>query len=429
MNKIGRKSLFLILGILFLQFGNLISSYGYVEPAKSILPKSTTTELSNPDLPKRKGVEVGNVVFHSAVSTGVTIDPNIYLASQDEKYDIINTLEASFGLEIPIQEHKISLDYLAQQYFFERYNFNDHLDQQVRGLLELNFTDYRVTLNEAYRKYEDLPGTDNTSRLKEDDNNVRLGVTHETDKFAFDIGYSNIVHHFFSDDPIFSVVTNKDRDYMLHVSDISVGYKILPKTSIVLENDYGFSEHKSQNSPDYYFDDILIGVKGQLHPNLTTTLLAGWRYQYFNKSPILYDATASKFICRGAVKYAFSDKDVFDAAMERTVNDSLYQDVTYYTTNFLSLGYTHFFTDKLSSRLFTSYQRNMYPTETTEIIGGNSKTAARNDNAYGAGINLHYDIRRWLSAEIGYEFKQADSNFVTFSYNDNIATFKVSAGF
>ena len=111
--------------------------------------------------------------------------------------------------------------------------------------------------------------------------------------------------------------------------------------------------------------------------------------------------------------------------MERTVNDSTYSDVTYYTTDFVNLGYTHVFTDKISSRIYGSYQRNMYPTETTE----GTKTAKRVDNACGAGISLHYDIRRWLSAEIGYEFKEAVGNFQTFSYNDNIATVKVTAGF
>jgi hypothetical protein len=417
---------FLVLVALLLQ---LNTSYGYVEPTKSILPKTTTAGLSNPDLPKRKGVEVGEIMFHSAISTGVIIDPNIYLGSHDEKYDIINTLEASFGIEIPLQEHRISLDYLAQQYFFERYNINNHFDQRVRGLLELNFTDYKVTLRETYRKYATLPGLDTSSRIKQDDNSVRLGVTHETDKFAFDVGYSNIVHHYFNDNPVFGVVTFKDRDSMLHVSDISVGYKIQPKTSIVLENDYGYATHRSDNSPDYYFDDILIGVKGELHENLTTTLQAGYRYQYFNDSPILYDETVSKFICRGGVKYAFSDRNIFDLNVERTVYDSTYSNVTYYTTNFVNLGYTHVFTDKLSSRVFGSYQRNMYPTETTEGTGAAAKTAKRVDNSYGAGVNLHYDIRRWLSTEVGYEFKQAVGNFETFGYNDNIVTFKVSAGF
>jgi len=425
MHKKIRKLGFLALGVLFLQLGSLSTAYGYVEPAKSILPKSTAGGLSNPDLPKRKGVEAGNIMFHSAISTGVTIDPNIYLSNQNEKYDIINTVEASFGVEIPLQEHKISLDYLAQQYFYERYNNNNHFDQRARGLLELNFTDYKVTLKDTYRKYESLPGEDNTSRLKQDDNDVRLGITHETDKFAFDAGYSNLVHHYFNDDAIFGVVTYKDRDAMLQVADISVGYKILPKTAIVLENDYGYATHKSDNSPDYYFDDILIGVKGELHKNLTTTLQAGYRYQYFNDSPILYDGTASKFICRGEVRYTFSDSDAFDLGVERTVNDSTYKDATYYTTNFVSLGYTHTFTEKLSSRIFGTYQRNMYPTETTE----GAKTAKRIDNAYGLGASLHYDIRRWLSAEIGYEFKDAACNFNTFTYNDNIATFKVSAGF
>ncbi len=426
MVKIIRKLSFLVLGAILLQFGSLNSSYGYVEPAKSILPDVIAPKgLYNPDLPKRQGLKAGEIVFHSAVTTGVMIDPNIYLASQDEKYDIINTLEASFGVEIPLQEHIISLDYQAKQYFFERYNNNNHFDQRVRGLMELNFTDYRVTLNEVFNKYESIPGEDNTGRLKQDDNNVRLGVTHEAGNFAFDLGYSNLVHHYYNDDFMFSTVAYKDRDYMMHVADISVGYKILPKTSIVLENDYGVSTHVSGNSPDYYFDDILVGVKGELHKNLTTTLQAGYRYQYFGASPILYNGKASKFICRGGIKYALSDKDVFDLNVDRTVNDSIYADATFFTMDYMVLNYTHIFTNKLSSRIFGSYQRNMYPIETTE----GTKTAKRVDNAFEAGASLHYDIRRWLSAEISYEFKNADSNFKVFSYNDNIALFKITAGF
>ena len=420
-----KKIGFLILGVLLLQFGLLRASYAYVEPVRPILTKPTLEELTNPDLPKRPGFKVEDIIFHSAVSTGVIIDPNIYLASQDTKFDVINLVETSFGVEIPLHENKISMDYQAQQYFFDHHDINNHLDQRVRGLLELNFTDYRVTLKEVFRNFTTLPGTDNTSRLKQDTNDVRVGVVHETDKFAFDVGYSNIVHHYYSDDVVFGPVTYKDRDSMLHLSDITVGYKILPKTSVTLENDYGFSEHRSSNSPDYYFDDILIGLKGELHKNLTTTFQAGYRYQYFEDSPIFYDDTVSKFICRGGVKYAFSDRDIFDLSMERSVDDSTYQNIPYYTTDFFGLSYTHVFTPKISSRAFGTYQRNMYPTETTE----GQKTAKRIDNAYGAGVSLRYDIRRWLSTEIGYEFKEATSNFRTFSYNDNITTFKITAGF
>ena len=430
MKKVIIKLGFLVLGVLISQFGRLSPSYGYVEPTRAILPQSgVETGLTNPDLPRRKGIEVGEVVFHSAISTGVIIDPNIYLSNSSEKYDVITTVEASAGLEIPIQEHKISLDYLAQQYFFTRYNVNNHFDQRVRGLLELNFTDYKVTLGDTYKKYQSLPGTDTTGRTKEDDNSFRVGVIHETDKFAFDVGYSNLLHRYLRDDYVFGPVTFRDRNSMLHVADITVGYKIFPKTSINLENDFGYSYHTSKNSPDYYFDDVLIGVKGELLKNLTSTLQAGWRFQDFQDDTVLYDKSASKFIFRGGIEYKLSDRNIFDLGGERTTNDSTYANNTYYTTNFANLGYTHVFTEKLSSRVFGNYQRNMYPAETTEGAGAGTKTAKRIDNSFGAGATLHYDIRRWLSAEAGYQFKEATSNFDTFAYNDNIFTFKVSAGF
>ena len=425
MARIIRKLGLQALSVIFFLITTMVLSYAYVEPVRRLLTTTPPSELTNPDLPNRPGLKVGDITFHSAVSTGVQSDNNIYLSSQDGKYDLINHETGSFGLEIPIKEHKLSFDYLAEEYLYTHHDINDHLNQRARALIDLRFTDYRVTLTEVYRHYTEAPGSENSSRLRQDDNNLRLGVLHETDKFAFNVGYTNIVHHYFNDDQIFGPVTYRDRNSVMHIADTSVAYRFLPKTAVVLEDDYGISEHESADSPDYYFNDILLGLKGDLHKNLTTTFQAGYRYQYFKESPILFDKTASKFICRGGLKYTLQNNDIIDFVLERTVNDSTYQDITYYTTNFTGLSYTHAFTSKLMGQLFGKYQRNMYPTETTE---GN-KTATRRDNAYSTGFNLHYDIRRWLSTELGYEFKKADSNFQTFAYEDNIFTFKITAGF
>ena len=58
-----KKMVFLVLCFLFLQFVLLRASYGYVEPTRSILSKSALDELTNPDLPKRTGFKVGDIIF------------------------------------------------------------------------------------------------------------------------------------------------------------------------------------------------------------------------------------------------------------------------------------------------------------------------------------------------------------------------------
>lgn len=416
---------FITLGIFVMMLGYCGLSYAYVEPVRKVLPNVTETELTNPDLPTRKGIKIGDITLHTALTTGVSIDPNIYLASQDEKYDIVYADTASFGVEIPVKKNKLSMDYQATDYRYERFHVNDHVDQRVRGLINIDLTDYRFTIRDTYRNFTDLPGSSNTSRLKQDTNDVRAGLTRETDKFGFDVGYTNSVHHYDNDDAIFGPVTYRDRSSMKHILDMSAGYKLLPKTSIVLENDYGISEYESSISPDYYFDDILLGVKGELFKKLSGSFLPGYRYQYFKESPFMFDGTYSGFICRGGLKYSFSDKDILDASLIRSMEDSTYKNITYYAANFFGLNYTHVFSNKVSGKVFATYQRNAYPTETTE----GTKTASRIDNAFGGGLAIHYDIKRWLSCELGYEFKKARSNFSTFDYEDNITSFKVTAGF
>ncbi len=401
-------------------------SYGYVEPVRKVLPNITETTLTNPDLTKRKGLDISNIVLHSALSTGFTIDPNIYLANQDEKYDIIYTEKASFGVEIPIKKkYTLSMDYEATEYHYERFYVNDHVDQRARGLINIDLTDYRLTLRDTFRNFTDLPGSTNTSRLKQDTNDMRLGLTRESGKFGFDFGYTNAIHHYYSTDIIAAPVTYKDRSSMRHVLDASVGCRLWPKTSVILENDFGVSDHESPNSPDYYFNDILLGIKGELWKKLSGSFLAGFRNQNFETSAVMFDKTFSGVVMRSSLRYAVSDKDLLNATITRSIEDSTYQSLTYYAANFFGLNFTHVFTNKITGQAFGTYQRNGYPTETTE----GAKTAKRMDNAYGAGFSLKYDIHSWLSAELGYEFKKARSNFRTFDYEDNIATFKVTAGF
>jgi hypothetical protein len=427
---------FIALGVFAVLWGYSGISYGYVEPVRPVLPNVTETGLTNPDLPNRKGVkeninwpfsteDIGQITWHTALTTGVSIDPNIYLSSQDAAYDIVYADTASLGVDIPIQKNKLSMDYQATDYRYERFHVNDHLDQRVRGLLDIDLTDYRLTVSEVFRNFEELPGTSNTSRVKQDTNDLRAGITRQTDKFGFDVGYTNAVHHYNSDTPIFGSLTYRDRSSEKNIVDMSVGYKLWPKTSIALEDDYGVSEYKSLNSPDYYFNDILLGVKGEIFNKLSGSFQPGYRYQYFKESPIMFDGTYSGFICRGALKYSMTDKDVFDASLIRSIEDSTYQNVTYYAANFFGLSYTHVFTPKITSRVFGTYQRNGYPTETTE----GAKTATRCDNAFGGGFTIRYNIQRWLSAEFGYEYKKARSNFRTFDYEDNITSFKITAGF
>lgn len=400
-------------------------SYAYVEAARKILPLAPPTELTNPDLPKRTGMKLGDITLHSALSYGIAFDPNIYLASQDETYDMVNTITTSVGLDIPIQKHKLMVDYEAIENYYTRFSVNDHMDQRVRGLIVLNLTDYRITINDTYRNYTTLPGSLNTSRIKTDTNDVRAGITREGDRFAFNAGYTNSVLHFYSNDHIFGPVTYRDLNYVSHISDISIGYRFLPKTSLILENDYGIADHKSSTVPDYYFEQLLIGLKGDLHKNLTTNFQAGYRYQFYKDSPIMFDETVKTFVCRGGLKYSVTPENVFDLNLERTIDNSTYKDMTYYTANFVGLSFTHAFTPKISGTVYGTYQRNDYPTEATEGI----KTATRHDNAYSGGLSLRYDIQKWLSTEFGYEFKKARTNFRTFDYEDNIATLKVTVGF
>ncbi len=404
------------------------TSYGYTEPVRPILSKMNGTVLDDPDLPNRSGfkTKIDHIVAHGAVSSGLTFDPNIYLNEGHHTYDMIYVENQSAGVEIPFKNHKLSLDYGITENIFERFPLNNHIDTRARGLLDLELSDYRITIGETYKTFTDLPGTQNQSRLKQDSSNMRAGIRHETDKFGFDIGYSHLFHNYDNDDSIFGPLTNRDRSSATDIMDATYAYRFFPKMAITLEDDYGDSNFVSSNSPNYFFNDVLLGLRGDLWRNkLSTNLQLGYRYEGLTSSPVMFHGPASTFIYRGGFKYTFSDRNILDLNLERTVNDSTYQNLPYYKSDFVGLGFTHVFTRKISARANASYQRNSYPADTTE----QGETYKRRDDSGDVGLTLRYDIQRWLSAEVGYEYKKAVSNFKIYGYDDNIATLKVTAGF
>ena len=87
--------------------------------------------------------------------------------------------------------------------------------------------------------------------------------------------------------------------------------------------------------------------------------------------------------------------------------------------------YNHKFTDKVTAGVKGAYQLNQYPTSTT-VNGENGK---RYDNFYTLGTYLRYDIRKWISVEARYDYKQKVSKFDIYNYLDNLVTFRGTIGF
>lgn len=403
-------------GIFIGLFFIYITGYGAIASA----------QLENENLPDREGIEIAEILtLHAAFKTGLIFDTNIYLSDKDEKFDMITLLNPSVGLEVPFGDNRFSCDYDIAINLFGRYSDEDYVSHRLRTLTEINLTDFKITLEDIYRNFSDRAGSEDTNRIKRQNNDFRIGVAAQFDQLGFNLGYTLFVDDFRSKELLYQTMTYDNKDSISNILDTQLSYRFLPKTSLLFEGYWGFITYDSSLSSDSYFIETLLGLKGDLRDNLTVDLKAGFRYQDYDKSELTEDKDFISAVARGGIEYYLTDDDIINLNIERSIYESTYNEMNYYNVNFLGFDYTHLFNNKIKGGLFGSYQLNLYPDETIE----SGVSAKRYDHLFGGGCILRYDIRKWISVQAKYEYKQRESRFSTYNYIDNAITLEGTIGF
>ena len=385
-------------------------------------------QLINKDLPDRGGfklIEDSSIMLHGAVKGEMIFDDNIYLAPNDKKSDWIRVIAPSVGIEIPIKDSVLSADYEMKHYNHNSYSGENHTDHRVRVLGEINLTDYVISIKDTYRRFTDRAANEDSDRIKQQDNIARVGISSERNKLGFDVGYTNKIKDYITDQTIFGGLKYDDKDYVEHMIDFQLIYRILPKTSIIAEADIGTIRYNSDLVPNSDYLETLLGVKGELTNKVTGNIKGGYRWQNYKSSDFVVRKNFDNFVARGGIEFRMTDRDLLNLSIERANYESTYRDMNYYESNYARLGYTHRFGNKVSLNSYGFYQYNRYPEKTTE----DGVNARRHDKLFGGGAGLRYDIQKWCSLEAKYDYRERDSKFSKYDYKNNMVTFTATIGF
>ncbi|NQT95802.1 MAG: outer membrane beta-barrel protein [Candidatus Omnitrophica bacterium] len=384
-------------------------------------------QLVDKDLPERRGLKIGNtnIMVHAALRTDAIYDDNIFLSNTNEQSDWITVLRPSVGIEIPHKDNMFSADYELQEFFYDDFDHEDHPDHRARGLWEINFTNFSIAFKDTYKRFTNRAAIEDSSRIRQQNNDFRASMTSEFDQLGLEIGYTNKLRDYISTKIITGSMRYNDKDHMSHVGDFQVRYRFLPKTSVIFEVDAGFIEYDEDLHPDSFFVDPLIGLKGELTSKITADLRAGYRFHDYESGSVVIKDDFEGFVARGGLKFRMTDNDLFSLNLERSTYESTYQNINHYVGNFIRLGYTHNFNNKLSADINSSYQFNRYPDETVE----DGVRAKRRDDILNAGASIKYLVQEWITLQAGYEYRERDSKFNKFDYKDNLFTASATIGF
>jgi hypothetical protein len=382
-------------------------------------------QITSDDLPDREGIKAGEVFFHSALKGGAQFDSNIYLTDENETYDVITLISPSAGFYLPLRDNSLSMEYEAGFNIFDRFPENNHTDHKAEGIFEINLTDYKVSLEDLYRRFTDRSGTEDINRVRQQVNDFKTGISTAFEQLEFALSYTNRLHKYLTDNVIFDGLRYKDKDSITHILDFEGGYAFSPKTTFLYNFVTGFVDYyKSSLPPDSYYIEALAGIKGEWTPKTTVNLRGGVKYQSYENSELIHDDDYFNFIARGGIDYSMSEDDILKMTLERGTYESRYRDMNYYELNSAGFDYEHKY-NKWAMGLFGHAQLNRYPNESTE----GTETAKRKDKFYSLGLSLRYDVRKWLSCAARYEYLTRDSNLSTFDYINHLTTLRAVVGF
>jgi hypothetical protein len=390
--------------------------------------QTVSAQMLSADLPDSQGLKLGdtNARLHVGMKTSLIYDDNIYLSKDNKKDDIITVLEPMVAIVAPFGDNRFIAEYKFSEYLYADYTKEDHPDHLVKGLIEINMTDYRLTLAEQYQRFTNRANTEDSTRMRQQNNDFRAGIaTVNENRLGFDIGYRNRIEDYISNEIITGNMKYDDKDRMYHIADIQLLYRFAPKTSLIFETDLGWIRYDNDYNADSFYVEPLIGIKGELTNKITANIRGGYRYQEYETSSLVINDDFESAVVRGGIDFQMTKDDLVNLAVERSAYESTYKNINYYEGTSGMLKYTHAFSKKLSLSPYGTYQWHRYAKETTE----DSDTKKRRDKIFGGGVSLKYNMRDWVALEAKYDYKEKDSNFDKFDYKDNAVTVSATIGF
>ncbi len=360
-------------------------------------------------------LKIGTVEIHPSFQITEQYDDNIYLDSSGTD-DFVTTLTPGVALEWPFRDNILKVEYHVDVIKYQDQTSQDANNHYLASKLDINWRDVSFYIKEEFKHVYERPSREDVSRVKRDDNLTGISTKIDLQRFDLELGYQNFNRNYKAG-PSYERFDRTEDIYSIILS-----HKTFPKTSLLMEYDFGQVRYDQADNPDSDYNQLLVGAKGKLTPKSTATIKVGYQARDYTRegesdyqSGVIYADIVEQFTERDALKIEFL----------RSPYESTYAPNNFYKIERIAATFDHYFNKKIMGFLLGDYQINAYPRETTE----GAETAKRKDKYWSLGGGLRYYFRKWATLTLSYEHIERDSNLSIFDYRENLVTLTAKAQF
>ncbi len=351
-------------------------------------------------------------------------------------------LTPSAGLNWTMDQTYLGLSYLYSFKYFEDRPDNKY-DQTHRADFKLShaFTDrYKLDLADSFVKTREpnliAPGNAPNSTIRTRQDVLRNYGTAAftaglTDQLSTLLGYSNTLYDF-KDSGTGSLSSLLDR--MEHLATVNLRWQALPNTVALVGYNFGLMDFTADqntlipnpnnpNGPRLFSDErnnyshyAYVGADHSFNPQLDTSVRVGAQFTEYYNLPGDDESNVSPYADANLTYRMTQDSSAqIGVRHSRIATDGAALDQEN-TTVYGSVSYRVL--PPLIASLLGQYQFNTFEKgQPSQVAGVTFKD--KSENFWLVGLNLTYEINRFLAAEAGYNYDRLDSDVGFRSFTRN----------
>ncbi|MEK7675322.1 MAG: outer membrane beta-barrel protein [Verrucomicrobiota bacterium] len=362
------------------------------------------------------------VILRPQLEMTEAYNDNIFFKSDDQVGDIVSTISPGLNVQLG----KLEGNFLSADYMFDNVFYADNSEQ--------NAQQHRLAFRNKYEfKRLTVEGNDGIAFLSSVlGGGFSLGGV-KVDRTMFNDAYT-LRYAVSPKTGVYLRGSHDAVDYQegIGLSDANTligtggfSYQAFPKTSAFGELYYGQTgtdpnDPVTIKPPHAEFIGGFLGVSGSFTEKLSGSVKAGYEMREFSdRTP-----APSLPVVEASVTQRFSEKTSLALSYSRRGYVSVQFLKQSYTADMINLSLVQWVgtSGKLRATLGGAYDLYQY-----EKVGA---FAERKDDSYTAYLNLNYDLRLWLKANLGYHFESFRSDLPgVIDYDVNRVTLGLAIGY
>jgi len=352
---------------------------------------------------------------------------NIYRLPRNEVDSWIGVLAPSITATAQPSKHRYELSYEGDYGWYTNSSDDDYVDHYLSAGAYLDLSprnQFEITasysdahedrgsgINQNFNPNINIPAEPDRFDLTQLLGIYTFGAEETKGRLVFQAGYDGLEYsnnrlrtQFFDQDLVFG--------------EASFFYRVLSKTSLVLTagvNDTKYDQERllqpTRDNTEYSY---LLGVTWDTTAKTTGTVLVGYLERRFDDPVLGIDDGP---IWQVDVEWSPRTYSVFDFSTARRTRESDSLTGDFVVTDSISVTWTHGWGDRLESQIGVFFSDEDY------------RSSGREDDIEEFNFTLTYQMRHWLSWNLGVDIRSRDSTLDRQNYDQNIYRFGASIAF